>query len=342
MAEPKAPNTFVRKARKVYRPIGFQKGYNFVLWFIFAGALFGFTLARLQYLSIDGSFREGSSPGEWYYLRNGHEKIGITLHLATILPAGLLVVFQFVPAIRHKFLIFHRINGYVVVLLLILSNAGALMIARHSFGGEFETQVYVGLLAIMTTVGAVLAYYNIKRLQIDQHRAWMLRTWFYAATIITLRIIMIISAQILGAAGGFYQAWPCDKISFLYEDNSAGFQNDYPQCFAANGTMDGWVAVRAKFADTSTQIGASLGVTFGSAGWLALVLHAIGVEIYLQMTPRESNRLRAVSYQRQLEAGFSHPGSSGLTVDRLGDSDRWQPPVQTSEGKEGDRNGTSQ
>jgi hypothetical protein len=33
----------------------------------------------------------------------------------------------------------------------------------------------VGVLAIMTIISASLAYINIKRLQIDQHRAWMLR-----------------------------------------------------------------------------------------------------------------------------------------------------------------------
>lgn len=65
--------------------------------FVFAGALFGFVLARLQYLSIDGKFRAGASPGDWYWLRHGYRKIGITLHLATILPAGFLVVFQVRP-----------------------------------------------------------------------------------------------------------------------------------------------------------------------------------------------------------------------------------------------------
>ena len=62
--------------------------------FIFAGALLGFVLARLQYLSIDDKFRVGASPGEWYWLRHGFRKVGITLHLATILPAGILVIFQ--------------------------------------------------------------------------------------------------------------------------------------------------------------------------------------------------------------------------------------------------------
>ena len=53
------------------------------------------------------------------------------------------------------------------------------MIARHAFGGTLATQALIGTLVILTTVGLTLAYYNIKRLQVDQHRAWMIRTWFY-------------------------------------------------------------------------------------------------------------------------------------------------------------------
>lgn len=45
-------NAFVARARKVYNPIGFSKGYNFILWFIFVGALFGFALARRMFLLL--------------------------------------------------------------------------------------------------------------------------------------------------------------------------------------------------------------------------------------------------------------------------------------------------
>lgn len=201
------------------------------------------------------------------------------------------------------------------------------MIARHAFGGGIETQTLVGLLAILTTFGASMAYYSIKRLQIEQHRAWMLRTWFYAGSIITLRLIMIISTLVISSQGSYYRATPCDEIAFIYASNDQdGLQTDYPQCFTANGTTDGWVAVAANFAGNIPQIGTSLGMTFGMAGWLALFLHAFGVEIYLSLTPRESERLRKISYQRQLEAGFSHPGSAGLTADRWGDADPWAPP----------------
>lgn len=70
--------------------------------FLFSGALLGFILARLQYLSIDYKFRQGASPGEWYWLRSGYMKIGITLHLATILPAGFLVLFQVCCCFVHE------------------------------------------------------------------------------------------------------------------------------------------------------------------------------------------------------------------------------------------------
>lgn len=125
------------------------------------------------------------------------------LHLFCILPAALLVCLQFVPTIRHKLLLFHRLNGYVVILLSTLSSAGTIIITRHAFGGDFSTQTWTGAMVILTTIGYIMAWINIKLLQIDQHRAWMLRTWAWFATIITIRLIMIISAQIISATGGW-------------------------------------------------------------------------------------------------------------------------------------------
>jgi hypothetical protein len=143
------------------------------------GAMLGFVLARFSYLDIDGMFHKSTAPSEWLIYRDGLERYGITIHLSACLPAGFLMVWQFLPIIRHKFLIFHRINGYIVILLVFVSNAGALMIAKRAFGGTLLTQMGVGVLAIMITISISMAYYNIKRLQIDQHRAWMLRTMFY-------------------------------------------------------------------------------------------------------------------------------------------------------------------
>lgn len=71
-----------------------------------------------------GDATYGAAPGECLSYK-GHYKFGIIMHLVTIIPAGFLVLFQFVPAIRHHYILFHRINGYIVVLLVLFSNAGA-------------------------------------------------------------------------------------------------------------------------------------------------------------------------------------------------------------------------
>ena len=182
-------NGFVAAARKVYNPIGFSKGYNFILFFIFCGAMMGFALARFQFVNFNGIFcgpasgRNHALPGECYYYRMGHEKIGIIAHLGCIMPASVLVCFQFVPAIRHKALIFHRINGYIIIALSLVGTAGAIMAARSAFGGGLDVQTVVGFLSIVFVISLVMGYINIKRLQLQQHRAWMLRAWFYVRSI---------------------------------------------------------------------------------------------------------------------------------------------------------------
>ncbi|OQO01104.1 hypothetical protein B0A48_13347 [Cryoendolithus antarcticus] len=322
-----APNGFVRTMRKVYRPIGFRKGYNFVLFFITVGALLGFTLSRLQYLSFWGVFcKPGGKginhaiPGECYYYSRDPFKLGIMLHIFTILPAALLVCLQFVPIIRHKVIIFHRLNGYLVILLSTIASAGAFMIARHTLGGDMATQTWTGAMIISTTIAYLMAWVNIKRLQIDQHRAWMLRAWAYFATIVTLRIIMILAVTIISGLSGWYVARPCAEIDYTFgQKNTVRF---WPECSNFyNGTnLEQVVVVQANKKGKAIEVGAAFGMSFGSAGWLAFWLHAIGVELYLRLTPAESDRLRRVSYERQLERGFKHPGSAGLTAERFGDA----------------------
>lgn len=288
--------------------------------------MLGFCFARLSYLNVAGSasssFANGAAPGTWYHFHTGIYRIGITLHLGTVLPAGILMVFQFVPVIRHKFITFHRINGYIIILLTTLSNVGALMIARRAFGGSLETQTGIGFLAIIITVSIAIAYYNIKKLQIEQHRAWMLRAMFYMGTIITMRLVMVISAMIITTIGSYNQIQTCGEVMFNAND-SAKVLARYPECDGA--AADKMIIVHAKFGDQAETIGAALGMSFGVGVWMAIILHLVGVEIYLALTPAEAHRLRKVSYERQLEAGYENPGRAGLTVDRFGDSEKWSP-----------------
>ncbi|KAL9117444.1 MAG: hypothetical protein Q9187_006018 [Circinaria calcarea] len=290
----------------------------------------GFTLARFQYLDISGTFRLSVTPGEWYWYQQGFRHVGIILHLGAVLPLSFLVCFQFVPVIRHKLLLLHRIDGYIIILLTFASNAGALMITRHAQGGAPATQAGLAVLAIITTFGITMAYYNIKRLQIDQHRAWMLRTFIIMGSIITTRPIMILGRSIITNMGSYYSDMPCAEIRHTYEQFGAvGPSNPtnliYPQC--ADPSSSGQIAVLVSNAGPE-GIGAGLNLTFGMGLWLAMFLHAFFVELYLSLTPAEAQRLRIVSYKRQREAGFKNPGSAGFTVEKWGDAPRWEPPAE--------------
>ncbi|KAK3073826.1 hypothetical protein LTR53_004233 [Teratosphaeriaceae sp. CCFEE 6253] len=335
MANPTRPpaNPLVAAIRKLYNPLGFSKGYNFVLWFITMGYLFGFSLARLQYLSFHGVFcnpanrgATGAAPGEcYYYLRNPY-KIGMMLHLFTILPAGLLVVLQFVPIIRHKALLFHRLNGYAVILLSLVSSAGVLIILPHAFGGDFAAQTWGGAMVLSTTLAYLLAYVNIKLLQIEQHRAWMLRAWAYFSTIVTIRMIQFSAGAIISLLGTWHVQRPCAQINSIWGPHNT--LRAYPGCAAYyDGTEpDQRVVVTAGFPNGSpVEISAALGLTFGAAGWVAWWLHAIMIEVYLRLTPAESERLRQVSYERQLARGCTRPGYAGLVAERFGDAHPYVP-----------------
>ncbi|QRV80979.1 membrane protein [Ceratobasidium sp. AG-Ba] len=305
------PNPF----RRAYETLGFKKGYNFVLWFVFGGVMFGFALARFMCLHVP-TLETSRGPGEGYYILQGIYKPAILIHIGTVLPAGIFAILQFVPQIRYKAIIVHRVLGYVTLFLLLIGAITGFILGRRALGGEIAIQTGVIFLGASVLVSAVLAYYNIKRLQIDQHRKWMLRTWFYAGSIITLRLVMIIIAKAVSAIDQYAAVWSCGEVDYVLKNATLLVQN-YPVC--ASGIAETLVAVPARWT-SELFIGSSLRIAFGPAGWIAFLTHALGVEIYIHLTPGEDARLRKVSYQRQLERGALRPGSMGTTGDRVGDN----------------------
>ncbi|KAG8778821.1 hypothetical protein FRC12_024809 [Ceratobasidium sp. 428] len=301
--------------QRVYSALGFKKGYNFILWFIFGGAMVGFALARFMYLHAP-TLAKGLAPGEGYHMLTSLYKPAMLVHIGTVLPAGIFAVLQFIPQIRYKALIVHRILGYVALLLLIIGASTGFVLGRRSFGGDMAVQTGTIFLGAVTLISAAIAYYNIKRLQINEHRKWMLRTWFYAGTIITTRLVMLITAQVLSAIGQYHTLWTCDEVQYVLKDPN-DLAEQYPGC--VNGQAGGFVGVPVKWS-TALPIGSALRASFGAALWVAFLIHAVGIEIYIHLTPGEDSRLRKVSYERQLERGAKHPGSMGTTSDRLGDN----------------------
>ncbi|KAK2692471.1 hypothetical protein QWA68_008503 [Fusarium oxysporum] len=327
--------------RRIHRAFGFNKGYNFVLWFLFGGAFLAFTLSRFIYLDFDGRLcpsepptnrpygSRGAVPGECYHYRRGVGKAGIIMHLAGILPAAVLVVFQFLPVIRHRSLIVHRINGYVVLLLSTVGTIGVFMIARHTFGGTLEMQTVTGAASILFVTCMLLAYINIKKLQLEQHRAWMIRGWIIAAHVVTMRLIGIIMAQITSRMDPYYTTTPCAVLDSMFYHNKPAVEALYPDCigFYTGETPDQRVIIKGTSGGRPDEIAASLNSAFGASAWLALLIHIIAAELYLRLTSAESERLRKVSYRWQQNAGMKDPGNAGLTAQRLGDAEPWAYPV---------------
>jgi hypothetical protein len=89
---------------------------------------------------------------------------------------------------------------------------GAVIISNHSLGGTFDTQLAVYAFAGSVYTALALGVYNIWKLQLDQHRKWMLRAMVWMALIITERIWMMGMALLLPT--GAYQYVSASPLQF--------------------------------------------------------------------------------------------------------------------------------
>lgn len=276
-------NGLVAVLRRLYNPLGFSRGYNFALFFVLAGALLGFSLARLPFLDYFGAFRREGAV-DVHYFRPGAARVGMMLHLFTIIPASVLVVLQFVPAIRHRAILVHRLNGYLVVLLALVGTAGAVVAARWAIGGPVEVQTGTGFLALALVVPLALAWLNVRRLQIEQHRAWV-----NAGAIVTSRLCFV-ALMFINAPRGYATVRSCDQIEFEHEGNRTSALAHFPGCAGFYGGVNGTdphlaVMVPADPAKGGASgVGSSLALDFGAAIWLSIAIHMIGVEIYVSFS----------------------------------------------------------
>lgn len=101
------------------------------------------------------------------------------------------------------------------------------MIFDHAFGGTPTSHFVNVLLASIGITGHYKAYNAIREHRIDQHRAWMLRTWCIMACIVTTRPLMAIWGiavsvlRRLGAPGAHFYATiqlPCEQVFYLLNE----------------------------------------------------------------------------------------------------------------------------
>ncbi|KAF8761198.1 hypothetical protein RHS01_00302 [Rhizoctonia solani] len=232
------------------------------------GGLLGFVLARFMYLHVPTMLAE-IAPGEAYWFRRGIYKAGMLVHPgASSHPVSSPSSSSSPPSdTRLSSSTEFRVTSLSFSYSSVWPRHLSLPVARLGRDGQSDMDDAIGpLVLVMATLGWV----NIKRLQIDQHRKWMLRTWFYASSIIT-------------ASGTGDKVWSCDEILYTIDNNSTRLMEMFPAC--SSGSLESvHVAVSAVWTE-AINIGSALRLTFGPSLWIASLVHAIGVEIYIHLTP---------------------------------------------------------
>ncbi|KAF8337447.1 uncharacterized protein EI90DRAFT_2652747 [Cantharellus anzutake] len=319
--------------KAMQRFLGFHKAYNIPLWIIFGGAMTAFCISRMPYYNKTFML-DHIGLQNWYWFHQQPYRFGLYFHLATALPGGVLVPLQFVPAIRYKNIMIHRIIGYYCIFMIVLACAGGFTLARRVLSGDPAGDMHTIILGATPLFELLMAWINIKRLQIDEHRKWMLRAWCTMGAIVSTRLIFQVAPKYIDKVGTYSITYSCDNVLFDAGGNSTLLGELFPACLTAPDLKTFFVAVPAN-SRTGGILGyvATLRLSYTLCNWLKLTENLIAAgfisvraEVYIHLTAAESERLRIVSYHKQLERGFKHPGSAGITADRIGDA-HWTPPV---------------
>ncbi|ESK86437.1 hypothetical protein Moror_4944 [Moniliophthora roreri MCA 2997] len=270
---------------------GFREKYSLLLFLIFGGALLGFCLAR-SLLMDPVRMRELTVPGEFFWFNMPLYKYNYIIHIYLTILGGIFSGLQFLPVIRRKYVLLHRLNGYFVLVTLIVGNVCGGIISRRSFGGELNQQSAYYILALMTVIPLLIGYWNVKK-NTRLHRKWMLRAVVYFSTVISARLIMLAAGQIITDIGSYYSLWRCDEILFVLKDLST-LTDRFPQCIASGNILaNGSTYVPVHASNNEGDLGAASAVRAcqGMSLWIATLLHVVGIELYLRKT-EEANYQR--------------------------------------------------
>ncbi|CAE6448992.1 unnamed protein product [Rhizoctonia solani] len=298
--------------------LGFEKRSSFGLFVFFGGAMMGYSLAKSPTMSFKELLKT-FFPGEGYWFEQTFWKINLMIHIFTSIrkhsvpkfsttltrrhyppAASLFSVFCFLPITWKRWPRLHGILGYTVSLLLAISCICAAIAGRRGQGGDLNTQSAFYILASGAGGAVVLGCAAARRGEFDAHREWMIRAWFYNGALVTTKITALLSAQVITAINTYYSVWMCSEVGYVLKSADALTQG-FPQCatpHALSSPNKVYVAVHASWKEGELGQGSAIRASYGMALWIAIILHEVGIEIYLRMTLSESDKLRELSVQR--------------------------------------------
>jgi uncharacterized membrane protein len=153
-------------------------------------ALMPILTGALSLLAVGEGLVTGAiAPDTGNYVAN---PVPIVLHIVAGSLFNLLGVFQFVPAIRRNWPVWHRWSGRVFITVGLVTAAGAIWMNQFfpAFGGWLKYSSNL-LFGVALAAALVIAYRAIRRRDIATHRAWMMRAYAIGLGVATQRLLVI-------------------------------------------------------------------------------------------------------------------------------------------------------
>ena len=173
---------------------------------IFWPAFFGFFLYKLipkyKYLT-DGTYKHWGS-------NSAFDNSVFAMHIFAGIIVYCTAILQFTPAIRNKFISFHRATGklYIFSSLLCITTL-YIMLPRTGCTACMPSQFIVTSLWLLFIS---LAFYFIKKRKIVLHKRMMISSFICAAYFVTIRVIDAF------AMGAFNSLFPNKSTAYLASD----------------------------------------------------------------------------------------------------------------------------
>jgi uncharacterized membrane protein len=125
---------------------------------------------------------------------------GLHVLLAIIMIAG--GSFQLIPAIRNKFIKFHRMNGRIYVsLACVISLAGMYLILFRGTVGNVFLHSMTFFSGIVVVLSSFLAIRAIRRKEISIHQRWATRLFLAANGVLFFRLFIFAWFLVFGSLG---------------------------------------------------------------------------------------------------------------------------------------------
>ncbi|KAH7339060.1 hypothetical protein B0J17DRAFT_659636 [Rhizoctonia solani] len=289
----------VSTSRRPWWMLGFEKKTTVGLFIFFGGAILGFSLSRTPMFSFTQLLKL-TTPGEGYWYEQAPFKTNIIIHICTSIPASFFSVFLFLPVTWKRWPKFHGIFGYILSLLLAISLICGAIVGRRGQGGDVNVQSAVYMLASASAYSVVMGCWEARRGAIDAHREYMLRAWFYNGAFVTTRVTALLSAQVITSVNGYFSLWKCAEVGYVLRSRDA-LVRAYPECGTPTALQEPtWahVAVHSSWNEGRLGRASATRASFGMALWVAMILHFVGIELYLRYTLDESRKWREWSERK--------------------------------------------